>query len=116
MDFSRIPPYIPPSTDELLLNFARQSNIKYVMSTSTISNVLSQMYFLFSSFRNPLFDNMSAAYETEPKKYMISQRKPASNYLRKLDASKGIYALDSDSGLFEFPNMILMDLGKVMER
>lgn len=47
---------------------------------------------------------------------MISQRKPTSNFLRKLDAEKGIYALDSDKGLFESPNKILMDLGKVMER
>ena len=74
------------------------------MSTSTISNVLSQIYFLFSSFRNPIFDNISSAYESEPKKYMISQRKPTSNMLRKLDPKNGIYALDSDNGLFETPN------------
>lgn len=36
--------------------------------------------------------------------------------LRKLDAKKGIYALDSDNGMFEKSNQILMDLGKVMER
>ncbi|KAL4427251.1 hypothetical protein ABPG74_011487 [Tetrahymena malaccensis] len=116
IDFDRIPPYIPPSNDKLLLDFAKQSNIRYVMSTSTISNVLSQIYFLFSSFRNPSFDNISSAYDQEPKKYMISQRKPTSNMLRKLDPKNGIYALDSDSGLFETPNQILMDLGKVMER
>ena len=37
MDLDRIPKYVPPSNDELLLKFARESKIKYVMSTSTIS-------------------------------------------------------------------------------
>lgn len=36
--------------------------------------------------------------------------------LRKLDHKNGIYALDSDKGLFESPNQILMGLGKIMER
>lgn len=35
--------------------------------------------------------------------------------LRRIDKEKNIYALDSDSGLFKYSNMILMDLGKVME-
>ena len=45
---------------------------------------------------------------------MISQRKPVTNYLRKVE--DGIYAFDSDKGLFEMPNIVLMELGKVSER
>ncbi len=45
---------------------------------------------------------------------MISQRKPVTNILRKVD--DGIYAFDSDKGVFQYPNLILMDLGKVSER
>jgi len=36
--------------------------------------------------------------------------------IRKLDPKNGIYAFDSDNGLFESANKVLMDLGKIMER
>eukprot|EP01017_Pseudomicrothorax_dubius_P050461 TRINITY_DN9566_c0_g1_i2.p1 TRINITY_DN9566_c0_g1~~TRINITY_DN9566_c0_g1_i2.p1 ORF type:complete len:630 (-),score=137.85 TRINITY_DN9566_c0_g1_i2:37-1926(-) len=116
IDFSRIPPYIPPSKDSTLLNFARDANIKYVMSTSTISSALAQIYYMFSGFRIPSFKNISSAYEFEPKQYMISQRKPVTTYLRPIDKAKDIWALDSDSGIFQITNSILIDLGKVIER
>ena len=116
LDFSKIPPYIPPSEDKLLMKFARESKIKYVMSTSTISNVLSQIYYLFSAFRSPNFANISESYANEPKKYMVSQRKPTTNFLRKLDKEANLYALDNDSGLFLSNNNILMDIGKIVER
>jgi hypothetical protein len=45
---------------------------------------------------------------------MISQRKPVTNYLRKVEDS--IYAFDSDKGIFELSNVVLMELGKVSER
>jgi hypothetical protein len=86
------------------------------MSTSTISSVLSQIYFLFSSFRSPRFDHIFEDFENEPRRFMISQRKPVTNYLRKLDEKHGIYALDGDPGLFFYRNALLMDLGKVLER
>jgi hypothetical protein len=38
IDMDRIPPYTPPSEDKLLRKFARESKVKYVMSTSTISS------------------------------------------------------------------------------
>jgi len=37
----RIPEYVPPSKDPVLLKFARDSQIKYLMSTSTVSSALS---------------------------------------------------------------------------
>lgn len=115
IEWTKIPDYIPPSKDKLLLKFAQESKIKYVMSTSTISAVLSQFYFLFSSFKNPNFENVFEEFE-EPRKYMISQRKPTTSILRILDKEKEIYALDSDSGIFTFKNMVLLDLGKILER
>lgn len=95
-----IPPYTPPSQDALLTKFAVESEVKYVMSTSTISSALSQMYFLFSGFRAPDFSLLSEVYDTEPQKYMVSQRKPVTNIITKIDKEKGIYAMDSDKGLF----------------
>lgn len=53
---------------------------------------------------------------------MISQRKPITNIITKIvkeeDSPSGepIYALDSDKGLFNGQETILMHLGKVMER
>ena len=46
--------------------------------------------------------------------FMINQRKPITNILRR--KGDGIWALDGDSGLFEHQHLILMDLGKVFER
>ena len=68
IDYNRIPPYTPPSQDKLLHKFAAESNIKYVMSTSTISSVLSQLFYIFSSFKNPKFDNIFESFENEPKR------------------------------------------------
>jgi hypothetical protein len=36
--------------------------------------------------------------------------------LKILDKEKGIYALDSDKGIFVQKNIVLMELGKVLER
>jgi len=113
---TRIPPYTPPSQDKLLLKFAKESNIKYVMSTSTISSALSHMYYLFANFRYPDFGIISPIYDNEPKKFMISQRKPITNFIRKIDKELGIYALDSDPGIFHSKNTILMNLGHIMEK
>ena len=41
IDFGRIPPYIPPFKDKLLRQFAIDSRVKYIVSTSTISAALS---------------------------------------------------------------------------
>ena len=68
IDYNRIPSYTPPSQDKLLHKFAMESNIKYVMSTSTISSVLSQLFYIFSSFKNPKFDNIFENFENEPKR------------------------------------------------
>lgn len=50
---SRINPYKPPSQDPYLIDLAIKNNLRYIMSTSTISTVLSHFYYIFSRFRNP---------------------------------------------------------------
>ncbi len=96
------------------------------MSTSTISSVMIQIFYLFSGFKNPNFSNISDSYENEPKKYMISQRKPITNYLSRIPGEKELWviiesiifikAFDSDKGYFNYSNTILMELGKILER
>ncbi len=46
--------------------------MKYLMSTSTVSSVIIQIFYLFCGFKNPDFNGISNAYDNEPKKYMIS--------------------------------------------
>ena len=114
IDFNKLPNFKPPSQDENLLKFAKQSKCKYVMSTSAISSVLSHCFFIFSDFKDPDFDNISEYYKNEPKKYMISQRKPSIVYLRKIDDN--IHAFDADQGIFKWSNTTLMKMGHIIEK
>lgn len=116
IDHSRIPGYKTPANDPLLLKFARETKTKYIMSTSTISSAIIQMYFMFSNFRSPDFDHLSDDYELQPRKFMVSQRKPSTCFIKPIDKKEGIYALESDNGIFVKPTAVLSDLGKIVER
>ena len=117
IDFSRVSGYTKPSNDQDLIDFAKQSGAKYVMSTSTASGALTQMYFLFSSFRSPDFSSLSSDYENEPRFFMVSQRKPVTNILTRIGGKgSNMFAMDSDSGLFKNEDNVLMKLGKVVEK
>ncbi|CAI2386460.1 unnamed protein product [Moneuplotes crassus] len=116
IDESCIPPYYPPSQDKQLLKIAEEHGSRFVMSTSTITSVLAHMYFMISNFKSPHFANLSYAYDKEPLKFMISQRKPNSIFLKMIDPEKKIYAIDSDSGFSEPSNMVLLKMGKYMEK
>jgi hypothetical protein len=111
---SSIPPYKKPSEDEHLLDFAKQTNSKYVMSTSTISSILSQLYYLITHFQSPVMQYSNQSYVDISNKFMSSQRKPITNIVRKLEDN--IYALDSDKAPFESRIEILLNLGKILER
>lgn len=101
IDESCIPPYHPPSTDPNLLKIADENNMKYIMSTSTVTSMMSHAYFALSNYKSPHFFDLSESYDREPLKYMVSQRKPANIWLRKLPGDKMRYAVDSDKGFGE---------------
>lgn len=42
------------------------------MSTSTVSSILSHIYYSISNFRSPHFGDLSYAYDNEPLKFMVS--------------------------------------------
>ena len=69
---------------------------------------------MISGFRNPDFTNVFTEYENEPKKHMVSFRKPISIFLHKI--SDHAFAMDSDNGLFEEEVVELMNTGKILER
>lgn len=109
-----MPPYLKPSQDPTLIEFAKASGTKYLMSTSTISNALMHIYYLASHFQNPSMNSISRVFKDFSQKFMISQRKPVTNILRKV--APGVYAMDSDSNPFNSRIDMLLDLGKVLER
>ena len=67
-----ISPYYPPGQDSNLMRIAQEHQCRYIMSTSTISSVLSHVYYCLSNFKSPHFNNLSEAYDREPLKFMIS--------------------------------------------
>ena len=75
------------------------------MSTSTISSALSHFYYCLSNFKSPHFDGLTYSYDAEPLKYMLSQRKPNTVFMRMVDARRGVYSIDNDSGFIEPSNM-----------
>lgn len=116
IDESCIPPYYPPSTDKKLLEMAQQYKSRFVMSTSTITSLMSHMYFAISNYKSPHFSNLSYHYDKEPLKFMLTQRKPNSVFLKMIDKEQKLYAIDSDSGFSEPSNIVLLKMGKYMEK
>lgn len=111
-----IAPYRPPGQDPNLQRLATKAGCKYMMSTSTVSSVLSHIYYALSNHKSPHFNNLSAAYDKEALKFMISQRKPNTIFLTQVDRNKKLYAIDGDSGFIEPGNVVLLKMGKYMEK
>jgi hypothetical protein len=87
-----------------------------MMSTSTVSSVLSHIYYSMSNHKSPHFNDLSEAFDREPLKFMISQRKPNSIFLTQIDREKKLYSIDNDSGFIEPSNTVLLKMGKYMEK
>ena len=84
------------------------------MSTSTVSSILSHIYYSISNHKSPHFSGLSQAYDSEPLKFMVSQRKPNTIFLTQLDG--GMFSVDGDSGFIEPSNIVLLKMGKYMEK
>ena len=89
-----------------------------MMSTSTITSLLNHVYFCLSNYKSPHFNELSKAYDNEPLKFMLSQRKPNTIFLRKISGGSGqdLYAVDGDGGFNEASNEVLLKMGKYMEK
>ena len=89
---------------------------KYMMSTSTVSSILSHIYYSIANHKSPHFNNLSEAYDREALKFMISQRKPNTIFLTQIDRKNKLYSIDGDSGFIEPSNVVLLKMGKYMEK
>ena len=76
-----IAPYYSPGKDENLRRLTKANGCEYLMSTSTVSSVLSHIYYAISNHKSPHFSGLSQAYDFEPLKFMVSQRKPNTVFL-----------------------------------
>lgn len=47
---------------------------------------------------------------------MVSQRKPNTIFLTQSDNNKGLYSINGDSGFTEPSNVVLLKMGKYMEK
>lgn len=111
-----IAPYYTPGSDMNLKRLAFKHRCHYMMSTSTVSGILTHIYYSLSNFKSPHFNNLSQAYDSEPLKFMVSQRKPNTVFLAQVEEGRDLWSIDGDSGFDEPGNVVLLKMGKYMEK
>jgi len=114
INFENLENFVPSDKDANLGMIAKKNNLKYVSSTSGIGSLLNHLFYKLTNFKTPHFYNLSEAYEKEPLKFMLFQRKPTSIMLKK--HPDNYYSISGDK-MFEHKNYtVLMMMGKYMEK
>ncbi|KAL7313228.1 hypothetical protein PS15m_007001 [Mucor circinelloides] len=111
-DYDSLQPYITSSKDTSLVDLAKTLQKRYIGSTSSVSAMLSHMYFVMSNFKPVNTSCLSRAFVNESKNFTKGSRTPASIYLRWKD---GVYAVDVDKS-YDLDETILSVLGKSLEK
>ncbi|KAJ1660755.1 hypothetical protein IWQ61_000368 [Dispira simplex] len=111
-DYDKLRPFIKSSQDDKLKRLARKHKCTFVGSTSSMTHILSHVYFLISLWRPVDISRLSQKFAHMYTSYTRGMRVPASAYLRYED---GVYAVDVDKS-FDMEDSILMVLGKSMEK
>lgn len=125
-DYSALPPYLTSSIDEELAQLTRKHAKRYSGSTSSLTSLLSHIYFCISSWKHPPLTGFTEGFQNLPKGFSFGAMLPANIILRRfeddaLDGSqeKSVrYAVDNDkSGEGqENNNYVLTQLGKSVEK
>ncbi|KAJ1646524.1 hypothetical protein J3B02_001100 [Coemansia erecta] len=111
-DYEKLTPYITSSKDKALINYARNCKKRFVGSTSSMTHVLSHLYFAISAGKRPDISSLSMAFADMPTNFTRGMRYPASIALRYHD---GVYGIDADKS-FDVKDSILSILGKSLEK
>lgn len=122
-DFSALTPYITSSKDKELETLAINHSARFRGSTSSLSGILSQIYFLVSGWKRPNYDDFSRSYGDDSPPFSPGARLPASIAVRPTQdpgqSGNALYAIDADKlveeGDFD-SNYVLTQLGKAMEK
>ena len=117
-DYAALPPYVTSSQDPELAKLTKKHARKYCGSTSSMTALLSQCYFLISGWRDPDASGFSPVFAMMPQSFSAGAKLPASIKL-KYNPEGDHYAIDADkeaSGEPENSNYVLTSLGKSMEK
>lgn len=125
-DFQVLTPYVTSSQDKELRTLAQRHRAQFCGSTSSLTAMLSQVYFLVSGWKSPDFSAYSESFRDERRDFTDGARLPASIVLRP-SAAEGDnaretptrYAVDADKATgsnSESSNYVLTQLGKSMEK
>ncbi|KAG6890777.1 hypothetical protein C0995_003207 [Termitomyces sp. Mi166 len=112
--FERLGGFIKSSRDNDLWDLLQRENRTFAGSTSSLSGMLSHIYFLLSGDKDVNTDNLSRHFGKEPRSFTSGQRMPASVLLNH---KNGKYAIDSDSEKEKYADKnILTWMGTMLER
>ena len=110
-DFDALNAYITSSKDDKLRDLAVQTQKRYVGSSSSMTQSLSQFHFLISAWRKLNFAKLTRTFKMDSENFTKLTRAPSAVFLRWRD---GVYAMDADKE-YDQAN-ILMSLGKSIEK
>lgn len=112
--FNRLTGFITSSRDEDLWELARREKRTFSGSTSSLTGMLSQIYFLVSGDKPVDVSTLSHIFAYEPLNFTPGQRMPVSVVMNYSD---GVYAIDSDAGnSLDSEKNILSWLGTLLEK
>ncbi|KAG0693199.1 mitochondrial protein Pet127-domain-containing protein [Suillus ampliporus] len=112
--FERVTGFIRSSQDNDLHTLAKIHSRPYVGSTSSLTGLLSHIYFLMSGGKDIDTSVLSGAFAHEPTNFTPGQRMPASVVLRYTD---GVWAVDSDKdGDDDSEKNVLTWMGTLLEK
>lgn len=124
-DYAALPSYLTSSIDPELAKIANKRRKKFSGSTSSLTGLLSHIYFCVSANKQPELKGFSEGFAKQPKGFSFGARLPASVILRRFEETEENgsvhvrYAVDNDksaSGEGENSNYVLTQLGKSVEK
>ncbi|KAG1718268.1 mitochondrial protein Pet127-domain-containing protein [Suillus lakei] len=112
--FERVTGFIRSSEDDDLHTLAKMHSRPYVGSTSSLTGLLSHIYFLISGGKEVDTSVLSGAFAHEPTNFTPGQRMPVSIVLRYKD---GVWAIDSGKdGEDDSQKNVLTWMGTLLEK
>ncbi|KAL0960662.1 hypothetical protein HGRIS_005692 [Hohenbuehelia grisea] len=91
--FERQVGFVSSSNDQDLWELAKREGRPFAGSTSSLTKLLSHIYFLISGDKEVNTRSLSKSFQDEPKSFTAGQRMPASVVFNHKD---GVYSIDSD--------------------
>ncbi|KAH8824958.1 mitochondrial protein Pet127-domain-containing protein [Flagelloscypha sp. PMI_526] len=112
--FERMQTFIPSSEDPDLLALAVQNKKRFVGSTSSLTGMLSHIYFLISEDKDVDTSSLSTVWKNQKSDFTSGQRMPSAV---RMNFKNGVYSIDSSDSYDNIKDKnILLWLGHVLER